>query len=351
MPEAGRLGDVAPAHRFDVGRLEAYLRRAIDDFGQHLEVRQFQGGASNPTFLLTSETRAGPRRYVLRKKPPGQLLASAHQVEREFRVMSALAQTEVPVPRMRVLCEDPEVIGTPFYVMDFLEGRIFRDAALPGLPPAERAEIYDQLNATLAKLHQVDYAAVGLSDYGRPGGYFQRQIARWTKQYRDAETEAIPAMERLIAELPGRMPDDDAVTIAHGDYRLENVMFRPTEPRLIAVLDWELSTLGHPLADLAYNCFLWRSDSPAWGSLQGVDFATSGIPIEEAYIAAYCRRTGRQGVHDWPFYLAFSVFRLASISQGVYRRVLAGIAASQREAVNGAPHLADVAIDILSEGS
>jgi aminoglycoside phosphotransferase (APT) family kinase protein len=347
VDEAGRLGDVAAAHRFDADRLAEYLRREVDDFGTELDVRQFQGGASNPTFLLTTQTPGGAKRYVLRKKPPGQLLASAHQVDREFRVMKALGQTDVPVPRMRTLCEDPEIIGTSFYVMDFLEGRIFRDATLPGLAPAERAAIYDELNATLAKLHQVDYAAVGLADYGRPGGYFERQIGRWTKQYRGAETEAIPAMERLIAELPARLPADDTVTIAHGDYRLENVMFHPREPRLIAVLDWELSTLGHPLADLAYNAFLWRSDSAGWGSLQGVDFATSGIPTERQYVEAYRRRTGRGEIADWPFYVAFGVFRLASISQGVYGRILAGNASTQREAVNGAPHLAEMALAIL----
>jgi aminoglycoside phosphotransferase (APT) family kinase protein len=348
MPgEADRPGDVAQAHRFDERRLEAYLRGTLDDFGADLRVRQFQGGASNPTFLLTTQTADGPRRYVLRKKPPGQLLASAHQVDREYRVMKALGATDVPVPRMRALCEDPEVIGTAFYVMDYLEGRIFRDATLPGVEPAERAAIYDELNATLAKLHQVDYAAVGLCDYGRPGGYFERQVGRWTKQYRGAETEPISAMEQLIAELPGRIPADDSVAIAHGDYRLENVMFHPTEPTLIAVLDWELSTLGHPLADLGYNAFLWRSESPGWGCLTGVDFATSGIPTERDYVAAYLRRTGRSEVEDWPFYVAFGVFRLASISQGVYRRILAGNASTPREAVNGAPRLAEMALAIL----
>ena len=339
--------EVAEKQRFDERRLETYLKRTLDDFGQGLEVRQFQGGASNPTFLLTTETSGGPRRYVLRKKPPGALLASAHQVEREHRVMQALAATDVPVPRMRVLCEDAEVIGTAFYVMDFLPGRVFRDARLPELSPAERAAVYDELNATLAKLHKVDPVAVGLADYGRAGGYYERQIARWTKQYRGAETEAIAAMERLIEELPGRMPARESVTLAHGDYRLENVMFHPTEPKLIAVLDWELSTLGDPLADLAYNAFLWRSDSQTWGSLLGVDFATSGIPTEREYVQAYLARTGRQQVEDWPFYMAFSIFRLASISQGVYRRVLAGVAASEREAVNGTPHLAETALAIL----
>jgi aminoglycoside phosphotransferase (APT) family kinase protein len=336
--------DVLPAHRFDEAELAAWLAANVEGFVGPLRVQQFQGGASNPTFLLTG---GDGHRYVLRKKPPGQLLASAHQVDREYRAMKALAG-HIPVPVMRALCEDPAVIGTSFYVMDYLEGRIFRDATLPDLTPAERAAVYDELNATLAKLHGVDFEAVGLGDYGRPGGYFERQVARWTRQYRGAESEAVPAMEALIAELPGRIPADPSVSVAHGDYRLENVMFHPTEPRLIAVLDWELSTIGHPLADIAYNAFLWRSHSPGWGSLDGVDFATSGIPTEEEYVAAYCRRTGRDGIEDWAFYMAFGIFRLASISQGVYRRVLAGNAATEgREAVNGAPALAEQALAIL----
>ena len=339
--------EVVPAHRFDEGRLAAWLAAHVENFGADMAVRQFQGGASNPTFLLTTQGPDGPHRYVLRKKPPGQLLASAHQVDREYGIMKALHGSGVPVPVMRALCEDPDIIGTSFYVMDYLEGRIFRDATLPGLSPAERAEIYDQLNATLAKLHQVDYEAVGLGDFGRPGGYFERQIARWTKQYRGAETGPIPAMEQLIAELPARIPDDPSVSIAHGDYRLENVMFHPTDPRLIAVLDWELSTIGHPLADIGYNGFLWHSEAAGWGSLLGVDFAATGIPTERDYVAAYCRRTGRAGIEDWSFYVAFSVFRLASISQGVYARVLAGIIASEREAVNGTPRLAEIALELL----
>lgn len=343
MAQALPVGPVAPAQRFDEAKLAAWLDANIEGFGRGLVVQQFQGGASNPTFLLTTDVGL----YVLRKKPPGQLLASAHQVDREYRVMKALEGTGVPVPHMRALCTDDSVIGTSFYVMDFLEGRIFRDAKLPDLTPVDRAAVYDQLNATLAKLHQVDFAAVGLGDYGRPGGYFERQVKRWTTQYRGAETETIPEMEELIATLPGRIPAEDPVTIAHGDYRLENVMFHPTEPRLIAVLDWELSTLGHPLADLAYNAFLWRSESLSWGSLVGVDFQTSGIPTEADYVTAYLKRTGRGPVADWPFYVAFGVFRLASISQGVYRRVLAGTAASEREAINGTPHLARQALDIL----
>jgi aminoglycoside phosphotransferase (APT) family kinase protein len=337
------VADVVPAHRFDEAALHRYLKGVLPEVGDDLRVQQFQGGASNPTFLLTS---GEGRRYVLRKKPPGQLLSSAHQVDREHRVMKAL-EGLIPVPRMRAMCDDPAVIGTAFYVMDYLEGRIFRDAKLPGHEPAERAAIYDDLNATLAKLHQVDFAAVGLGDYGRPGNYFERQVARWTRQYVDAKTEEIPAMDALIAELPGRIPKDPSVSIAHGDYRLENVMFHPTEPRIVAVLDWELSTIGHPLADIAYNAFLWRSHSPGWGSLDGVDFAASGIPTEAEYVAAYCRRTGRAGIEDWPFLMAFSIFRLASISQGVYRRILSGNASTMREAVNGCLPLAEQALAIL----
>lgn len=350
MPELELpVRDVVPAHRFDEARLAAWLDARVEGFGRGMRVQQFQGGASNPTFLLTTDTPAGPKRYVLRKKPPGQLLSSAHQVDREHRIMKAL-EGLIPVPHMRALCEDPQVIGTAFYVMDFLAGRIFRDARLPGIEPVERAAIYDELNATLAKLHQVDFAAVGLGDYGRPGNYFERQVARWTRQYRDAETERIPEMEALIEKLPARIPADPSVSIAHGDYRLENTMFHPTEPKLIAVLDWELSTIGHPLADIAYNAFLWRSHSPGWGTLDGVDFATSGIPTEAEYVAAYCRRTGRAGIEDWAFYMAFSIFRLASISQGVYRRVLAGIAASERPAESGTQALAQQALEILEGG-
>jgi len=342
------FGEVTSAQRFDEAALARYLENVIPDFGNGVKVAQIKGGASNPTFLLTTTDAGTAKRYVLRKKPPGQLLQSAHQVDREYRVMKALEGTGVPVPRMRHLCNENEPIGTPFYVMDYLEGRIFRDATLPGVSPAERAAIYDQLNATLAKLHQVDYAARGLSDFGRPGGYFERQIARWTKQYRGAESEHIPAMEKLIEILPGMIPDDQSVSIAHGDYRLENTMFHPVEPRLIAVLDWELSTIGHPLADLGYNGLLWHSDSPTWGTLDGVDFATSGIPTESEYVAAYCRRTGRDGVPHWNFYVAFGAFRLASISQGVYRRVLSGIIPTDRPAVNGTAHLAKQALEILS---
>jgi aminoglycoside phosphotransferase (APT) family kinase protein len=266
--------------------------------------------------------------------------------------MAALGSIGFPVPRMRALCDDATVLGTAFYVMDFLDGRIFRDARLPGMAPAERAALYDDLNATLARLHQVDVQAIGLADYGRPGNYFQRQIDRWTKQYRGAQTEAIPAMERLIAELPTRMPTevdgDDEVRIVHGDYRLENVMFHPTEPRVIAVLDWELSTLGHPLADIAYGCILYHSDSESWGTLSGIDLQAAGIPDEAAYVAAYGQRTGRSAIPGFNVYLAFSMFRLAAIGQGVFKRNLIGIGNTAASTDNRhTRHLAATACAIL----
>lgn len=344
-PGTPNLGEVRAAHRLDEAALDRWLAANVEGSRGPLSVSQFKGGASNPTYLLS----AGGARYVLRKKPPGLLLASAHQVDREYRVMKALGEVGFPVPRMRALCEDDAVIGTSFYVMDFLEGRIFRDARLPGLEPAERSAIYDELNAVLARLHAIDPVAVGLGDYGRPGNYFERQIGRFIKQYRGAETETMPAMEALIEQLPGRIPAEGPVTIAHGDYRLENVMFHPTEPRIIAVLDWELSTLGHPLADLAYTCILWHSRSESWGTLDGIDLAAAGIPTEEQHVAAYCRRTGREGIEDFPFYLAFSLFRLASISQGVFKRNLDGIGTSDPSTDNsGARTLAETALAVLN---
>lgn len=345
-PDPGQpsIGAVRDNQRLDEVALNAWFRANVEDPAQPLVLSQFSRGASNPTYLIS----AGQTRWVLRKKPPGPLLASAHQVDREFRVMSALEAVGFPVPRMRALCEDESVIGTAFYVMDFLEGRIFRNARLPGMAPAERAAIYDDLNATLARLHQVDFTAIGLADFGRPGNYFQRQMDRWTKQYRGAETETIPAMERLMVELPERIPSSDEVGIAHGDYRLENVMFHPTEPRIIAVLDWELCTLGHPLADIAYGCILYHSDSENWGTLDGVDLKAAGIPTEDAYVAAYCRRTGRDSIPGFNVYLAFSMFRLAAIGQGVFKRNLIGIGNAPASSDNAhTRHLAATACSIL----
>lgn len=346
MADAAQTIPVLDRHRFDEAALARWCADHVAGFEGPLEVSQFQGGQSNPTFLLSTPTR----RYVLRKKPPGKLLASAHQVDREYRAMKALAHTPVPVPHMYALCEDDGVIGTAFYVMEHLEGRVFRDPTLPDMDPAERAAIYDEMNRVLAELHSVDFEAVGLGEYGRPGNYFERQIGRWIKQYRAAETETIDTMEELIGWMPDHIPDEPSVSIAHGDYRLENTMFHPTEPRMIAVLDWELSTIGHPLADLGYNAMLYHIDSPTMGTLTRVDFEISGIPAETDYVAAYCRRTGREGIDDWPFYVGFSIFRLAAIAQGVYKRGLDGIASSEKanQYGNAARMLADAAWDIVT---
>ena len=338
-----RIAAVSERHRFNEAALDRWLRVHVEEYAGGLEVSQFAGGASNPTFLLT----CGERRYVLRKKPPGALLSSAHQVEREYRVMTALRESEVPVPVTRGLCEDAAVIGTPFYIMDFLEGRILRNAALPGMTSTERAAIYDEFNRVLARLHRVDWQAVGLGDFGRPGNFFERQIARWSRQYRDTPLPSVPAMDQLIEELQHSIPADNSVAIAHGDFRLENMMFHPTEPRLVAVLDWELSTIGHPLADLGYSGYLWHSHSPNWGTLDGVDFQCSGIPSERQWIESYCRRTGRDSVDGWSFLLAFSVFRLAAITHGVYARALAGTTPMQDGLDVGCRQLAEQALELL----
>ncbi|QQS14956.1 MAG: phosphotransferase family protein [Rhodospirillales bacterium] len=318
---------VMDRHRFDAAALDAYLRRRIDGYRGGLEVRQFDSGHSNPTFFLAADIGGRRHDLVLRKKPPGALVASAHQVDREFRVISALAATDVPVAPARLLCEDESVIGQMFYVMDAVEGRIFGDPAMAAQSPAERGAIFDSMNDVLARLHKVDPAAVGLGDYGRAGRYVERQVARWSKQYEQLKTEHIPAMERLSAWLPENIPAEDPTTIVHGDYRLGNIVVHPEEPRVVAVLDWELSTLGHPLCDLAYNCLGYHLADPPHGYAR-VDFAASGHPTEAEYVAAYCRRTGRARIDHWNFYLAFSLYRLAAIAQGVYRRGLDGNASS-----------------------
>ncbi|MEE9277374.1 MAG: phosphotransferase, partial [Dehalococcoidia bacterium] len=288
-------------------------------------LRQFEGGQSNPTFLLS----AGGRDYVLRKKPPGRLLPSAHMVDREYRVMTALAGANVPVPRTDLLCEDDAIIGTPFFVMEYVRGRLFRDPTLPDVDRDERRAIYTDAARVLAELHNVDYEAVGLADYGRPGNYFARQLSRWTRQYESSKTDDIASIDRLMEWLPANLPDDDATGIVHGDYRLENMLFHPTEPRVIALLDWELSTLGHPLADLAYTCIAYHMEGRRGPLLDAAVIAQTGVLSEEEYVAEYCRRTGRDGIPNWGFYIAFSLFRLASITQGVYYRGLQGNAASQ----------------------
>lgn len=341
-----RTAEVAEAHRFDEASLAAFMAANLDDYPGNLVVRQFQGGASNPTFLLIATGGGEQRLYVLRKKPPGVLLKSAHQVDREHRIMHALADTNVPVPRMRALCTDPSVIGTDFYIMDYLDGRIITDPSLAMITPADRAKAYADFGSTLAKLHTVDPAAVGLADLAPPGDYVERQLARFTKQYRAAEDQRIAAMEALIESLPQRAPGGRRVGIVHGDYKMGNVMFHPTEPRLVGVLDWELCTIGDPLADLAFSALSWRGTGVGGA---GTDMTLEGIPTEAEYLAAYCQATGREGIEGWNFYLAFSLFRLASIMQGVYQRTLAGTVASNFAAVNQAPAMAERALQILNE--
>ena len=321
----------ASVHPFDTAPLAAYLVANVGKFSGDLVVEQFQGGQSNPTYRVA----AGERRYVLRRKPPGKLLPSAHAVEREFRVMSALAGSDVPVAKTYALCEDPAVIGTAFYLMEYVEGRVLWDPMLPGLTPTQRAAHYDELNRVIAALHRIDYSAAGLADYGRPGNYIERQIARWSKQYHAAAADRIPAMDRLIEWLPRHVPEGDETTLVHGDYRLDNVIFHPTEPRVLAVLDWELSTLGHPLSDFAYQVMAWRLMPQEFRGLKGCDFAALGVPTEDEYVAAYCRRTGRTAIPHWDVYLIFNMFRIAAILHGVLARALQGNAASRNAVETG----------------
>jgi aminoglycoside phosphotransferase (APT) family kinase protein len=344
-PIAGMM-EVLDSHRFDVAALERYMRKHVAGFAGSLTVRQFVGGQSNPTYHL----RAEGTEYVLRRKPPGKLLPSAHAVDREYRVISALAGTGVPVPRSYALCEDPDVIGTAFFIMEYVRGRVLTDPRLPGVAPAERAQIYDAMNGVLARLHMVDWKAVGLADFGRPGNYVARQIHRWTTQYRASETETIPSMERLIAWLPEHIPADDTTTLVHGDYRLGNMIIHPTEPRVVAVLDWELATLGHPLGDLAYNCMPYHLRADSMEGFEGGDLSALGIPTEEAYLTAYCRRTGRAGIEDWDFYVGFAMFRLAAIAQGIMGRVIAGTANDPNARKRGerARPLADAAWGVIA---
>lgn len=320
---------VSPQHAFDVPRVAAFMREQVAGFSGELQVEQFKGGQSNPTFRLA----AGGKRYVLRRKPPGALLPSAHAVDREFRVISALSTTEVPVAHAYALCEDPSVIGTAFFIMDCVDGRILWDPALPGMSNAARATIYDEMNRVISALHRVDPAAVGLAEYGKPGNYIERQVARWTKQYRAAETERIEAADRLIEWLPRHIPAGDEARIVHGDFRIDNVIFHASEPRILAILDWELSTLGHPLVDFAYHCMSWRMPSGAARGLGGIDVQSLGIPLEADYLRTYLQRTGRNQADavspaDWTYYLVFNMFRLVGILQGITARALQGNAAS-----------------------
>ncbi len=320
----------------------------VDGYTGALQVRQFKGGQSNPTYWLADRER----QYALRKKPPGKLLPSAHAVDREYRVMRALGDTAVPTATMYALCEDDSVIGTSFFVMEYVQGRIFWNVQLPELQASERGPIYDELSRVLAAIHSVDLAATGLSDYGRPDAYVARQVKRWTTQYLASQTADVEQMKALIDWMPANIPDDEATTLVHGDYRLDNLIFHPTEPRALAVIDWELSTLGHPLSDLAYACMLYDVTLPKIGGLAGVDFETSGIPTEDAFVARYCALIGRDQVPDLNYYKAFSLFRLAAIAQGVYKRSLDGNASSTEAAMFGAavPHLAGIACRLAGIG-
>ena len=317
--------DETPDHlKFDEAGLDAYMRAHVAGFEGPLSIQKFKDGQSNPTYLLTTPAK----KYVLRRKPPGKLLPSAHAVEREYKVMTALGALGFPVPKTYALCEDPEIIGTAFFIMDFVEGRIFWDASLPEASKEERAPLFHAITDALADLHMIDYEAAGLGDFGKPGNYFERQIGRWSKQYEAAETEAIEEMNALIKWLPTAIPEDDATTIVHGDFRFDNVIMHPTEARPLAVLDWELSTLGHPLADFTYFLMVWHFPPSVRGGLAGLDIAALGVPTLEETVERYGARTGRSSIPDLNFCLAYNMFRLGSIAQGVYARALQGNASS-----------------------
>ncbi|MEL6285463.1 MAG: phosphotransferase family protein [Pseudomonadota bacterium] len=338
--------EVAESHRFDEGKLADWLAANVEGFAGPLEVRQFKGGQSNPTYQLVTPGR----KYVMRRKPPGKLLPSAHAVDREYRVISALYPLGYPVARPYALCEDESVTGTMFYVMDMVEGRILWDGTLPGMEPAERRAIYDAKCKTFAALHNVDWRAAGLEGFGKEGDYVARQIHRWTKQYKASETDQITAMDRLIDWLPANIPEGDTTTIVHGDYRLDNMILHPTEPRVIAVLDWELCTLGDPLADFTYHLMNWvmPGTDPSRKALVDIpDLAAHGIPTMEDYVALYCSETGRESLPEVDYYFAYNAFRLAGICQGIVGRVRDGTANSPQAAAMAervAP-LAEFALD------
>jgi len=338
---------VSGAFPAETSALDAWLSAHVEGYRAPSTAKKFTSGQSNPTYLL--DTANG--RYVLRCKPPGKLLKSAHMIEREFRVLKALEGTGFPVPRVLALCEDGGVIGAAFYLMAFVDGRIFWNPALPELPHEGRRPIYDAMNEGLARLHSIDVAAAGLVDYGKTGSYFARQLQRWTEQYRASETETIDDMDRLIVWLRHRVPPDDGrVALVHGDWRIDNMIFDPRAPRLIAVLDWELSTLGHPFADLAYQCMHWRLPNAGSNGLGGVDRAAQGIPTEAEYVAAYCRRAGLDSTPDWTFLIAFSFFRAAAIAQGVYKRSLDGNASNPeraRQFATAAPQMSRLAMEAI----
>lgn len=324
---------VLEQHAFPLDKLEDYLAERVPGFARPLDVGQFRGGMSNPTFMLTD---GAGKRYVMRKKPPGVLLPSAHAVDREYRVISALWETDVPVAETYVLCEDEAVIGQAFYVMEHVEGRVIRDFALPDQTPAERHAHYMEMGEVLARLHEVDFRAVGLEGYGREGGYCARQVKRWSGQYEVSKTDDIPEMDKLVAWLSDRMPETEETTIVHGDYRMENAIYHPDRPEILAVIDWELGTLGDPLSDLAYNCLNYYVGDPDRADITGIDLADYGIPPEDEYVARYYEIRGMEPSPAWKFYLALSLYRLAAICQGVYKRGLDGNASSPDAIKRGA---------------
>ncbi|MEO1135619.1 MAG: phosphotransferase family protein [Pseudomonadota bacterium] len=318
------LGDTPDHLKFDEAALDAYMRANVEGYAGPLSVKKFKGGQSNPTYLITTPDK----KYVLRRKPPGKLLPSAHAVEREYKVMTALGRQGFPAPKTHALCEDADVIGTAFFIMDFVEGRIFWDASLPEVAKEDRAPLFHALTDTLADLHMVDYEKAGLGDFGKPGNYFERQIGRWSKQYAAAETETIEEMNNLMTWLPTAIPAEDATSIVHGDFRFDNAIMHPSEPKTLAILDWELSTLGHPLADFTYFLMVWHMPKSVRGGLMGVDLKAEGLPTIDETVERYSARTGRDGAPDLNFCLAYNMFRLASIVQGVYARSLQGNASS-----------------------
>ena len=335
--------EVRNAHRFDELRLEQWMQSEVSGFKGPLTVVQFKGGQSNPTYRFDTPGRS----YVLRRKPPGKLLPGAHAVDREYRVISALHAQDFPVAKPFGLCTDSDVIGSEFYVMEMVDGRIFWEPAFPEVPLSERGAYFDAMNATIAALHSLAPDAIGLGDYGKPGNYFERQIGRWSKQYLgDVEAGRVPSMDRLVDWLPANIPPgEEAPRIIHGDFRCDNMIFHPSEPRVIAVLDWELSTLGHPLADFAYHLMMYRMPAGITAGLAGLDLQALNIPSEEDYVAAYCRRTGRNGIPHLDFYIAFNMFRLAAIIHGIKGRLARGTAASAHaeKTVAGLEPLADLA--------
>ena len=344
LTDAANAGttSVREEYRLDEDALRRWMQQHVEAFQAPLQIEQFKGGQSNPTYKLTTPKSS----YVLRRKPPGPLLPGAHDVEREARVIEALGGAQFPVARIYGVCADPAILGSAFFVMQMVEGRIFWNASFPQVAREQRPAYFDAMNSTLATLHQVDYAGLGLSDFGKPGNYFARQIARWTKQYlQDSDAGRDGNMDKLLEWLPANIPDDDQTSIVHGDFRCDNMIFHPREPRILAVLDWELSTLGHPLADFAYHAIMYRMPPSIVAGLQGVDLVAMNIPSESDYVASYCARTGRRSIPAYDFYVAFNFFRLAAIFHGIRGRVLRGTASSAhaKERAAGFPILARLA--------